>query len=62
VAIAERLIEQETIDNSELRALIEASSPSPMIVPGTADAAPPRRADEPVARKDTRDGPAAAGL
>jgi cell division protease FtsH len=62
VAIAERLIEQETIDNNELRALIEANSPSPMIVPGTADAAPPRRADEPAARKDTLDGPAVAGL
>jgi cell division protease FtsH len=61
-AIAERLIEKETINNGELRALIEANSSSPMIVPGTADAAPPRRAEEPAARKDALDGPAAAGL
>ena len=37
VAIAERLIEKETIDSDELRALIEAHSPSPSIVPGTAE-------------------------
>ncbi|NQU22053.1 MAG: AAA family ATPase [Candidatus Nealsonbacteria bacterium] len=37
VALAERLIEQETIDTDQLREVIEASSPSPMIVPGTAE-------------------------
>jgi cell division protease FtsH len=62
VAIAERLIEQETIDNGELKSLIEAASPSPMLVPGTADAAAPRRAEEPAAHEKPLDGPAAAGL
>ncbi|MGA2064076.1 MAG: ATP-dependent zinc metalloprotease FtsH [Thermoguttaceae bacterium] len=62
VAIARRLIEQETIGNAELKGLIEAASPSPMIVPGTADAVAPRRIEEPPARKETFDGPAAAGL
>jgi len=37
VAIAERLIEKETIDSGELRELIEAHTPSPSIVPGTAE-------------------------
>jgi cell division protease FtsH len=46
VALAELLIEKETIDNGELKAVLESSSPSPMIVPGTADAAPPRRPEE----------------
>jgi cell division protease FtsH len=62
VAIAERLIEQETIDNGELKSLIAAASPSPMLVPGTADAAAPRRAEEPPARGKPLDGEAAAGL
>jgi cell division protease FtsH len=48
VALAERLIEKEVIDNSELRQIIEANSPSVMIVPGTTDAAR-RTADEPAA-------------
>jgi len=49
VALAEHLMEKETIDTDELKAVIEASSPSPMIVPGTesvkrsADAAPESR-------------------
>jgi cell division protease FtsH len=46
VALSERLIEQETIDNAELKRIIEANSPSPMIVPGTEDAAPRRTAEE----------------
>ena len=46
-ALAERLIEKETIDAEELKAIIEASSPSPMIVPGTSDAARRRPGDEP---------------
>jgi cell division protease FtsH len=37
VAIAERLIEKEVIDTVELKELVEQSSPSPMIVPGTSD-------------------------
>ncbi len=36
VALAERLIEKEVIDTEELKQIIEQSSPSPMIVPGTA--------------------------
>jgi cell division protease FtsH len=35
VAISEELIKQEVIDSADLKRLIEASSPSPMIVPGT---------------------------
>ena len=38
-ALAQRLIVLETIDNSELKAIIEKNSPSPMIVPGTSDTA-----------------------
>jgi cell division protease FtsH len=36
-ALAERLIEKEVIDTVELKAIIEGSSPTPMIVPGTSD-------------------------
>ena len=36
-ALAERLIEKEVIDTAELKEIIERSSPSPMIVPGTGD-------------------------
>jgi cell division protease FtsH len=46
VALAERLIEKEVIDNDELRQIVEANSPSVMIVPGTADAAGRRPADD----------------
>jgi cell division protease FtsH len=44
-ALAERLIEKETIDTEELKQLVEANSSSPMIVPGTADAAKRRHAE-----------------
>jgi cell division protease FtsH len=37
VAMAERLIEKETIDTAELKELVESNSPSPMIVPGTGE-------------------------
>ncbi len=37
VALAERLIEKEVIGTEELKQIIEDNSPSPMIVPGTAD-------------------------
>ncbi|MGA2798490.1 MAG: ATP-dependent zinc metalloprotease FtsH [Thermoguttaceae bacterium] len=37
VAMAERLIEKETIDTAELKELVETNSPSPMIVPGTGE-------------------------
>ena len=52
-ALAERLIEKETIDNRELREIIEANSPSVKIVPGTADTAR-RPADEPAAGSEAR--------
>jgi cell division protease FtsH len=35
LALADRLLEKEVIDNDELKATVEASSPSPVIVPGT---------------------------
>ena len=38
-ALAERLIEKETIDNGELKEIIESASPNPMIVPGTEESA-----------------------
>jgi len=34
-AVAQRLIEKEVIDGTELRALIEAHDPGPKLVPGT---------------------------
>ena len=34
-AVAQRLIEKEVIDGTELRALIEANDPGPKLVPGT---------------------------
>ncbi len=37
VALAEELIEQESIGTDELKRIIEANSPSPTIVPGTSD-------------------------
>ncbi len=45
-ALADRLIEKETIDTAELKEIIEANSPSPMIVPGTEDAAKRRHTDQ----------------
>jgi cell division protease FtsH len=41
-ALAKRLMILETIDASELKAILEKNSPSPMIVPGTSDTAKPR--------------------
>ena len=35
LALANRLIEKEVIDNDELRSVVEANSPSPLLVPGT---------------------------
>jgi cell division protease FtsH len=35
IALADRLIETETVDNDELRRVVETNSPSPTIVPGT---------------------------
>jgi cell division protease FtsH len=38
IALANLLIEQEVVDTDELRKVIETNSPTPSIVPGTADA------------------------
>jgi cell division protease FtsH len=40
IALAERLIEKETIDGAEVRALIEAHYPGPKLVPGTSPIMP----------------------
>ena len=61
VALAVQLIEKETIDNSELKAIIEANSPSPMIVPGTADATKQRRVEDGPARDKTLDSQSGVG-
>jgi cell division protease FtsH len=45
VALAERLIEKETIDKAELKEVVESKSPGPTIVPGTSEV-PKRRALE----------------
>jgi cell division protease FtsH len=47
VAMAERLIEKETIDTAELKELVESNSPSPMIVPGTGETLKRRPPEEP---------------
>jgi cell division protease FtsH len=47
-ALAERLMVLETIDNVELKAILEKNRESPMIVPGTADAAKVRLKPEAV--------------
>ena len=49
VAVAERLMEKEVIDTAELREIVEANSPSAMIVPGTTEPALRRLPDEPPA-------------
>ena len=54
MALAERLIEKEVIDTEELRQIIEANSPSAVIVPGTADAAMRRAAEEPIVASEAK--------
>jgi cell division protease FtsH len=54
VALAERLIEKEVIDNEELRQIIDANSPSAAIAPGTADAAVRRAAEESAAAGEAK--------
>jgi cell division protease FtsH len=45
-ALATRLMEKETIDADELREIIDANSPSPLVVPGTeSDRRPPLAAE-----------------
>jgi cell division protease FtsH len=55
-ALAKRLIVMETIDNAELKEILEVSSPTPKIVPGTGDAAKPRAVPEATAPKDAAEG------
>jgi cell division protease FtsH len=54
VALAERLIEKEVIDNEELRQIIEANAPSVAIVPGTAGAAIRRAVEEPIVANEAK--------
>jgi cell division protease FtsH len=53
VALAERLLQKETIDSEELREIVDETSPAPKIVPGT-DAAAKSESDRqrPVVGKD----------
>ena len=61
-AIADCLIEQETIDNADLKRIMEANSPSPMIVPGTEGAASRgRRPKRPLPARPAPKGPGSAG-
>jgi cell division protease FtsH len=55
VAVSERLIEQEVINATELKQLIEESSPSPKIVPGTDSEAKKRPAHGKIAKDAARD-------
>src|SRR5262249_14123971 len=55
-ALAQRLIVMETIDNAELKEILEESYPTPKIVPGTSDAANPRVVPEPTPTKDAAEG------
>ena len=59
-ALANCLIEKEVIDNDELRQIIEANSPNPVIVPGT-DVALKRFATKPDAHPSDLAEPEAAG-
>jgi len=54
-ALAERLIEKETIDTDELRETIEANAPSAAIAPGTTEPAA-----RPIVEKDIDSGPRSA--
>ncbi len=63
-ALARRLIEREVIDTAELKDIIEAASPSPKIVPGTAETLrlkrnPPREAAEPDSGSSSAEGSSA---
>jgi cell division protease FtsH len=55
-ALAQRLIVMETIDNSELKEVLEQASPTPKIVPGTGDAAKPRAVPDVASAKDAAEG------
>jgi cell division protease FtsH len=53
-ALAQRLMVLETIDNAELKAILEKSASSPMIVPGTSDTAKPRSQPEVIPTADVK--------
>jgi len=55
-ALAERLIVLETIDHAELKEILEQSSPTPKIVPGTGDAAKTRVPPEVIPRTEIAEG------
>ena len=55
-ALAERLMVLERIDNSELKAILEKNSPSPMIVPGTSDTAKSRSKPEAIPPSEISEG------
>jgi len=54
VALADRLIEKEVMDNEELHQIIEANAPNAAIVPGTADSASRRTADDTITAADVK--------
>ncbi len=58
IALAERLISEEVIDTQQLKEIIEASSPSPMIVPGTGEVSKrvPKEAEQPEASRGNEAG------
>jgi cell division protease FtsH len=56
LALANRLIEKEVIDSDELKAVVEANSPSPVIVPGTSS---PKRSSLPRAESSDAEPPVA---
>jgi cell division protease FtsH len=59
-AVTRRLMEAEVIDGEELRALVEASTGTPQLVPGTATerrpARPPAAGEQPEAALGGADG------
>ena len=58
MGLTARLIEVESIDSEELQRIIEASSPGPVLSPGTADVSP--RRDPADKQEDDPDKPAEA--
>jgi cell division protease FtsH len=61
VAVSERLIKQEVIDSEELKQIIEESSPSPKIVPGT-DGDAKKRSTKPALDLDPSEMDSAEGM
>jgi len=55
-ALAQRLIEVESVDAAELRAIIEANTAGPWIVPGTSDTRRAATADEPAEKPAVKEG------